>query len=64
MADEDDRRFLRVGLLRAVAHLPEMGRLPRLRSLRGTLHHALYRREYTLYGLRSSRHGPGHGESA
>lgn len=58
------RYLLRLGLLLVVAWISKIRVSFGVRSIRRAFHHPLYRRQHTLHGTGSSRHGQGHGTGA
>lgn len=53
-----------MGLLLVVAGVSEVRCPAGIRSIRGTLHHAVYRRQYLVHGFGPPRHGQRYGKSA
>jgi hypothetical protein len=57
-----DRHLLRVGLLLALAQVPGVRRVHRVRPVCRAVHHAVHRRQHAVHGARPPRHEQGHGE--
>lgn len=53
-----------MGLLLVVAGVSEVRGAPGVRSVRGAVHHAMYRCQYVVHGTRPPRHGQRHGKGA
>lgn len=64
MPDEGDRLLLCVGLLLVVAGVSEVRGSVGVRSVRGVVHHPVYRSQHAVHGARPPRHGQRHGEGA